>query len=265
MPHMSIGELDVHYVDQGEGDVLLLCPENLHAASAYEGEIDYFSERVRVIAFDYPGTGQSTRERLYEDERIFDQWNFWADLASHLLLDLGVKACTVMGAGYGAWVALHFAGKQAALHRLDVQGVIADSFLAQVDSRTLHRSLDMREHYYVRRVEWLRKQHGEDWREVVDADTAYLRLLADRGGYAVPDFVLNSIHCPVLLTGTLHDALTPGIAQEFARISSIVPDCSLYLASESHHRYGDEHPLLWTAPDVFRAVADLFLSRLSDE
>ena len=79
----------------------------------------------------------------------------------------------------------------------------------------------------------------------------------------MPDFVLNAIRCPVLLTGTLHDALTPGIAQEFAGISSIVPDCSLYLASESHHRYGDEHPLLWTAPEAFRAVADRLLNRVS--
>lgn len=87
--------------------------------------------------------------------------------------------------------------------------------------------------------------------------------LADRGGYTVPDFVLNAIRCPVLLTGTLHDALTPGIAQEFARISSIMLSCSLYLASESHHRYGDEHPLMWTAPEAFRAVADRLLNRVS--
>ena len=25
--------------------------------------------------------------------------------------------------------------------------------------------------------------HGEDWRQVVDADTLYLRGMADRGGY----------------------------------------------------------------------------------
>lgn len=261
MPQTTISELDIHYADQGSGDVLLIFPENVHASPAYQGEMDYFAGRFRVLSFDYPGSGRSTREPRYEDEQALDLWNYWADLASHLLLDLGVAGCTVFGAGYGAWAALQFAGRQAKLHELAVHGVLADSFLAQVDSRTLHRALDAREHYCLRRVPWLAEQHGDDWRRVVDADTRFLRRLADRGGYAVPDFVLQSIPCPVLLSGSQHDPLTPGIAHEFARIASLIPDCSLFLASRSGHRYGDEHPLIWTAPEVFRTVVDLFLDR----
>lgn len=261
MAKITIADLDIHYVDEGAGEALLILPENAHSSLAYRAEIDHFAGRYRVLSLDYPGTGRSTRDNAYEDEQELDLWNYWADLACHLLLELGVGGCYVLGAGYGAWAALHFAGKQAKLHQLAVKGVLADSFLARVDGRTLHRALDGREHYYVRRVDWLAQQHGDDWREVVDADTRTLRRLADRGGYAVPDFVLNSIRCPMLLSGSLQDATTPGIAGEFARISSLVPDCSLYLASESGHRYGDEHPLLWTAPDVFRAAAGLFLGR----
>lgn len=261
MPNITIAELDIHYVDEGQGDVLLILPENLHSSLAYQAEIDHFAERYRVISFDPPGTGRSTRDSRYEDEQELDLWNYWADLACHLLLDLGVAGCYVLGAGYGAWAALHFAGRQVGLHGLAARGILADSFLADVDGRTLHRALDGREHYYTRRVDWLRQQHGDDWRQVVDADTGRLRLLADRGGYAVPDAVFSAIRCPVLLSGSLKDTTTPGIAGEYARIAGLVPDCSLYLAAESGHRYGDEHPLIWTAPDLFRAAADLFLAR----
>jgi pimeloyl-ACP methyl ester carboxylesterase len=263
MPTIAIGEQEIYYGVHGSGDPLLIFPDNMHASEAYAGEIDHFSRRFRVLSFDYPATGRSPRELKYQDEREFDLWNYRADLACHLLQTLEMGGCIVMGAGHGAWAALHFAGRQAKLHNLAAHGVIADSFLAKVDSRTLHRALDTREHYYVRRADWLRTQHGEDWREVVDADTLFLRRLASRGGYEVPDFVLNSIACPVLLSGSLHDALTPGIAWEFARISALVPDCSVHLASESGHPYGEEHPWMWTASDSFRKIADLFLSRLA--
>jgi pimeloyl-ACP methyl ester carboxylesterase len=214
-----------------------------------------------VLCFDYPGTGRSTREVRYQDEREYDLWNFRADLACHLLLALGIHACYVMGSAGGALPALHFAGKQAALHEMTVKGAIADSFLAHFDGRALHRWLDTREHYYVRNAETLRREHGDDWRQVVDADTALLRRLADRGGYAIPDFVLNAIPCPTLLTGTQRDPLMPGITQEFARIAGLVPECNVFLPSRSGHPYGEEHPLMWTDRDLFQTVSDAFLSR----
>ena len=261
MPKIDIGEQEICYSEKGSDDALLVFPDNIHSSRAYDKEIDYFSNGFHVLSFDYPGTGRSTREVKYQDEQEVDLWNYWADLACHLLLDLGIDGCYVMGAGQGALVALHFAGRQARLHNLAAKGVIADSFLSKLDSRTLHRSLDVREHYYVRNAESLRQQHGDDWRQVVDADTLFLRRIADRGGYELPNFVLNSITCPVLLTGNLQDALTPGISQEFARISAIIPDCSVYLTSKSGHPFGEEHPFMWTDPDSFRKVSDMFLSR----
>ncbi|NDJ86196.1 MAG: alpha/beta hydrolase [Chloroflexi bacterium] len=167
----------------------------------YEAEIAHFADRFRVLSYDYPGRGQSTREQKYADERAFDQWNHWSDLACHLLLALKVASAYVMGVGGGARAALFFAGHHAPMHNLITKGVLADSFLADLDMRTFHRSLDVREHFYVRNHRALQLQHGDDWRQVVDDDTAYLRAIASRGGYALPEFVLNSVRCPVLLTG----------------------------------------------------------------
>jgi pimeloyl-ACP methyl ester carboxylesterase len=261
MPKIDIAELEIHYTEEGSGETMLIFPDQLHTSRAYIGDMDHFADSFHVFSFDYPGTGRSTRDVRYQDEREYDLWNFRADLACHLLLALDIDGCYVMGAGGGALAALHFAGKQAQLHQLTTRGVIADSFLARFDGRTLHRWLDRREHFYVRNAKSLREEHGDDWRQVVDADTAFLRRMADRGGYAVPDFVFNAIPSPVLLTGSLRDPVTPGIAQAYARISGIVPDCSVYLASTAAHRYGEEHPFMWADPDSFRRVSDMFLSR----
>jgi pimeloyl-ACP methyl ester carboxylesterase len=261
MPTIKMGELTVHYRVKGSGSPLLIFADNLQTAQAYQDEIDHFADRFQVIAFDYPGRGRSNHDLLYPDEQEYDLFGFWADLACHLLQELTLDHPVVLGVGGGAMSALHFAGKQAQQHRLSVRAVIADSFLADWDSRILHRWLDTREHYYVRNQKNMLAQHGEDWRQVVDADTRMLRRLADHGGYQVPDAFLNDIHCPVLLTGHQQDHALPGISAEYARISDLIPNCDIYLSALMNHPY-IERPFLWSDPATFRTLADLFLERL---
>ena len=263
MPKRTMADQETYYVDEGEGDALLLLPDNALGVGAYGEEIDHLAKRFRVIAMDPPGSGQSTREVLYQDEIQFDPWNFRADLACHLLQELGVTSCVVVGAGFAALTALHFAGKQAALHQIDVTGAVADSFLPDLDARTLHRWLDVREHFYLRRVSMMEATHGKDWRDVVDADEKELRQLADRGGYRMPEGVLRAIQCPVLLTGSARDQVTPGIARQYAHLAETIPEATIHLVGRSYNRYGDEHPFIWTAPDAYRRVVDAFLEKLS--
>ena len=260
MPFADIADIKIFYSRTGFGDTLLIFPNNHLSSLAYQDEIDHFSDRFEVIAFDYPTLGKSTHEIKYPDERDVDYWGFWADLACHLLIELEITDCFAMGVGGGALSALHFAGKQAPQHKLHVQGLILDSFLADWDTRTLHRWLDVREHFYVRNEKALREQHGEDWRQVLDEDTRSLRQIADRGGYAVPDHTLNAIDCPTLLTGHLQDNILPGLAEEYARISSLIPNCSVFLSAKANHPYL-ERPFMWTDPESFRTVTNLFFTK----
>lgn len=101
-----------------------------------------------------------------------------------------------------------------------------------------------------------------DERQVLDGDTRCLRRLADRGGYTVPDQILNAIGCPTLLTGHLSDPALPGLAGEYARISSLISDCSLYLSARANHPYL-ERPFMWTDPESFRTVVGLLLNKIS--
>ena len=56
---------------------------------------------------------------------------------------------------------------------------------------------------------------------------------------------------------------TTAIGEQEIYYSALIPACSIHLASESGHRYGDEHPWLRTASDSFRKIADIFLARLA--
>ena len=257
MPIYAIAELEIHYVDQGQGEPLLFLPDNILAASAYKEEFDHLAQRFRVIVMDYPGRGRSARQDPYPDEHEYDLWGYWADLGCHLLQELGIEACHLVGSHGGALVALHVAGQQARQHDIRPLSAVCDSFLPEMDMRSLHRMLDRREHYYRRQSRNLAQQHGEDWRAVVDADTAFVRRMADRGGYAVPVATLNGIACPTLLTGCLADPRTPGIAAQYARLAERIPDCSVYLASETGHPH-IEYPWLKSNAVLWRAQSDLF-------
>jgi pimeloyl-ACP methyl ester carboxylesterase len=262
LPELAIAELRIHYEMQGEGEALLLLPDDILAVSAYQDEIEHLAERFSVIAADYPGRGLSSREDPYPDEHAYDLWGYRADLACHLLQDLGVTDCHIVGSQGGALVALHVAGKQARLHGIRPLSVIADSLTPDMDSRALHRILDTREHYYRRQHRSLAQQHGDDWRAVVDADTAFLRQMASRGGYALAPAILNGVACPTLLLGCLADPRTPGIAAQYARLAELIPDCCMYLAATAGHPH-IEYPLLKSDPILWRTQAALFWDRVA--
>jgi len=264
MPTTTIADIDIYYTKSGSGEPLLLFPDNHLTSFAYKKQVKHFSNYFEVVAFDYPTTGKSIHEVKYPDEREVDYWGFWADLACHLLMEIEIDRCFALGIGGGALVGLHFAGKQAADHHIEVLGMVLDGFLADMSARTLHRWLDVREHFYVRNEKSLKEQHGENWREVVDQDTQYLRGLANRGGYQVPDFMINAVTCPVLLTGHLEDRTLPGLAEEYARISRLVPNCSIFLSAKANHPHL-ERPFIWTDSEAFYQVADLFFQRLLDQ
>lgn len=264
MPIINIADIEIFYKREGSGKPFIFFPDNHLSSLAYMNEIDHFANHFEVIAFDYPTTGKSTHQIKYPDERLVDYWGFWADLTCHLLLELNINRCYALGVGGGALTALHFAGKQAAQHRIALQGLVLDSFLADWDTRTLHRWLDVREHYYVRNEKSMMEQHGEDWRQVVDEDTKFLRTLADHGGYCVPENILKGIKCPTLLIGHLQDPTLPGLAEEYAKISMVIPECSIFLSAKGNHPY-IERPFMWTDPESFRLFTDHFLERILND
>ncbi|MEM7270086.1 MAG: alpha/beta hydrolase [Pseudomonadota bacterium] len=61
MPTLSVGGYDVGYIDQGQGDLVILAHCSLGVASLWRPVMDRLSDRWRCIAFDLPGHGASQR------------------------------------------------------------------------------------------------------------------------------------------------------------------------------------------------------------
>ncbi|WP_306397663.1 alpha/beta fold hydrolase [Telluria beijingensis] len=100
---ITVDGLKLHYLERGEGPVLVLLHGNGVDASDWEhsGLLDAAAEHYRVIAFDRPGFGYSERPRstVWTPDRQ-------ARLLHHALLELNVDSAIVAGHSWGTLVAL---------------------------------------------------------------------------------------------------------------------------------------------------------------
>src|SRR3954467_5155862 len=103
---IEVDGVRLHYVERGEGPPLVLLHGNGTMFQDYElsGLLNMAAQRYRVIVFDRPGYGHSSRPRR----------TIWHPVAqAHLLhkalQQLGVGAATVVGHSWGTLVALSLA------------------------------------------------------------------------------------------------------------------------------------------------------------
>jgi len=249
MPFFTHQQQQLFYREHGSGPLLLILPGNTASSASHLGELAHFGQRYRAVALDFPGTGQSQRVAVWPR-------NWWADVAGAavaLLDQLGAERCLAVGASGGAAVALRLAID----HPERVAAVIADSVVAHIPADELRPLLAERARRTAGQVAFWRQAHGDDWKQVVDADTA---MLASHLATGIDYFEgkLAQIACPVLLTASLTDTLLPAVASQLCAMAQQIPASCLFLSN------GGDHPLMWSRPDEFRAVADAFLT-LSDK
>ena len=103
---LDIDGVRLHVVEQGQGPAVVLIHGNMVSERdfAASGLLDRLSRNHRVIAFDRPGFGHSTRPR----DRLWTP-AAQAKLLHAALAQLGVKQAVVVGHSMGAMVALALA------------------------------------------------------------------------------------------------------------------------------------------------------------
>jgi pimeloyl-ACP methyl ester carboxylesterase len=103
---VEVSGIRIHYVDQGEGEPLVLLHGNGSSIQDFEssGLIRLASKQFRVIAFDRPGFGHTARPpgKVWTPEAQ-------AELFAAALEKLGVSRAMVLGHSWGASVAVALA------------------------------------------------------------------------------------------------------------------------------------------------------------
>ncbi len=103
---VTVDGVRLHYIERGEGPVLVLLHGNGVMAKDFEhsGLLDRAAEHYSVIVFDRPGFGYSERPR----SKVWTP-QAQARLLHHALQELGVESAIVLGHSWGTMVALSMA------------------------------------------------------------------------------------------------------------------------------------------------------------
>lgn len=245
MPYFTSGARRLFYREQGSGPLLLILPGNTASSACHAGELAYWGTHYHTAAPDFHGTGRSDRLACWPT-------SWWRDNASDaaaLVAHLGHEQALVMGASGGAVTALWM----AVLHPDRVRAVIADSCVETYPAGWLGRLVAERAQRTAGQTAFWQQAHGEDWAQVVEADSDLLLRFQAQGADLFAGH-LKTIRCPVLFTGSLQDDLLPPDAgEQICRMARQVDKSQVFL----NHTGG--HPLMWSRPDIFRPAADLFL------
>ena len=250
MPFFHSHHHRLFYREQGSGELLLILPGNTASSAHHKAELEYFGRRFHAAALDFLGTGQSERLATWPQ----DWWQQGARDALNLVEHLGARQAIFMGTSGGAVAALW-----AAILAPDrVRAVIADSTAEGIPAEQLQALLAERAQRSTGQVSFWKDAHGEDWEQVVEADTRLFRAFNEQGCEWFGGR-LKEIRCPVLFTASLSDSLLPHIGTDVASMAAQVP------RSEAYLYHGGDHPLMWSAPEPFRAAADLFLLKVTEK
>jgi pimeloyl-ACP methyl ester carboxylesterase len=107
---VRVSDRTIHYVEAGAGPPILLIPGAFTTYRAWERMMAGLSPHARVLAVDYVGIGDSDKPEAGFGYTVEEQ----ADVMAEMLLALGLSDVTVVGASYGAAVALNLAVRHPA-------------------------------------------------------------------------------------------------------------------------------------------------------
>lgn len=103
MPRARVGDIDVHYVEGGAGDPLVLIMGFGGDHLAWGFQMAAFAARHRVVAFDNRGAGQSDQPDVPYTTRLM------AEDAVGLMDALGIERAHVLGVSLGGMIAQELA------------------------------------------------------------------------------------------------------------------------------------------------------------
>jgi 3-oxoadipate enol-lactonase len=266
MKTAAINDLNLSFVDEGSGTVLLLVHGFPLDHTMWEGQIENLSKKHRVIAPDLPGFGQSD---VGDDVATMAQFaDDLVELLDFLMVDEPVVLC---GLSMGGYIALEFwrlyaerlrglilcdtraanDAPEAAAARLTVAQRVLDEgthFLLESMIPKLLASATFEERPHL--AEALRRViHRTDPRGIAAA----ARGMAERADFTAE---LPRIACPTLVLVGENDAVSP--VAEMQELAKAIPNAEFKIIPHAGHMSPFEQP------DAVNAAIESFLKGIVD-
>ena len=236
------------FVDEGQGDVLFLLHGLFGALSNWEGVVDKFSKKYRVVIPMLPLYEMPIREAGLDGLRLFVE-NF----VSQKKLD----GMIIMGNSLGGHIALMYtlqnASKVKKLILTGSSGLFEDSMGGSYPKRGNYQYIKERVSYTFYNPDVATKDLIDEIFEITNSIPKCLRIVAiaksaQRNNMA--DEIPN-IKIPTLLVWGLNDTITPPmVAHEFNRL---IPNSELKFIDRCCHAPMMEHP------ETFNEIVEDFL------
>jgi pimeloyl-ACP methyl ester carboxylesterase len=113
MPVITLPSATVHYLDEGEGEPLLLLHANPGDSRDFEGVIPVLASRYRVLAIDWPGYGRSPMPAGAAEISVL----FFHRVLGEFIAALALPPVLLIGNSLGGNAAARLAAEQPALVR----------------------------------------------------------------------------------------------------------------------------------------------------
>jgi len=237
---VRIHDGSIRYLEEGEGEPLLLLPSAAGRVSEYREVIPLLSKSFHVYAVDYPGFGQS--DPLPSIEGTEDLAKFvidWMDT-------VGLVRCHLVGFSLGGWIALQIVLSRP--ERFQTLILIATSGgrlpevpilnpsgmnFKEILNRFYHRQA-------VREKLARRKTTPAEREEILRSSRALARLVERKKVVPEVHHRLNEIRIPALIISADHDQAIPMIYQE--RLHWGILGSKLSVFRETGHAVPEERP-----------------------
>ena len=102
---VKVGEYTVHYVEAGMGEPVILIPGSFSTYRAFGRLAPLLSNRYRLLALDYVGTGDSDKPRTGFRYTVHEQ----AGLIAQMIEQLALGKTHLVGVSYGGAIVLNLA------------------------------------------------------------------------------------------------------------------------------------------------------------
>ncbi|MBC5775967.1 alpha/beta hydrolase [Pontibacter sp. KCTC 32443] len=245
---------EFQYIDEGQGEVLLLLHGLFGALSNWKGVVDYFSQNYRVVIPLMP-----IYEMSLHKAGVPGLVHFVEDFVKFKKLD----NLSLLGNSLGGHVALVYTlnnpDKVKRLVLTGSSGLFEDSMGGSFPKRGNYEYVKERVEYTFYSPETATKELVDEVFNITNSNAKCLRIIAIAKSAQRHNMAkdITNIKVPTLLIWGLNDTITPPlVAHEFNRL---IPNSDLYFIDKCGHAPMMEHP------EKFNSILEKFLSKTTVE